>query len=596
MYGNLSQYIAQLEQAGELLRIKTFVDPVLQISEITDRECKSDGGGKALLFENTGTAYPVLTNMMGSKRRIAMALGVDSLIDIQQRLDSLFRTATEPKKGIMDKLKMLPLIAQVDKWIPRSYNGKGACQQVTLESLEDLPILKTWTHDADRFITLPLVHTIDPNTGARNVGMYRMQVMGINKTGMHWHRHKTGDRHYEAYKKLGQRMPVTVCLGGDPAYTYAATAPLPDGIDEYMLAGFLRNKPVQLVKCLTNDIEVPSDCDFVIEGYVDPTEPKVIEGAFGDHTGFYSLPDLYPVFHVTCITARHDAIYPATVVGIPPMEDAWIAAATEAIFLSPIRFAMAREMIDLKMPIQGVAHNIAICNIHKTYPGQGFKIGAAMWGAGQMMFNKFMIVLSDDDTIEQRLPYLDMSKDIMQTRGTLDVLDHASNTIGFGGKMCFDMTRKLPEEGVRQRTQFTLKSILPEGCRALPEWHTLIFFGQRSVVDAEGVKAIIIMDAAAEKLTNSELLWLATANCDAVRDISFDPEMDTIIIDARPKLTIGRDFPNIVTMDDQTINKIDQKWEQLGIGPFKESPSLRYKAVVYSDSAEVKMRESSIIK
>lgn len=580
MYTDLNQYIKALEQQGELIRIKEFVDPVLEIAEITDRECKSVDGGKALLFENTGRAYPVLTNMMGSRRRICMTLGVNCLTDIEKRLDTLLHSATSPKKGLIDKLRMLPLIAEVGRWMPREYNGKGDCQQVTLNSLDELPILKTWPHDADRFITLPLVHTIDPDTGSRNVGMYRMQVMGPDKTGMHWHCHKTGERHYKAYRKRGQQMPVTVCLGGDPVYTYAATAPLPDGVDEYLLAGFLRNKPVRLVKCLTNDIEVPADCDFVIEGYVDTAEQKVSEGAFGDHTGFYSLPDLYPVFHVSCITARKDAIYPATVVGIPPMEDAWIAAATERIFMAPIRFAMVPELLELQMPVEGVAHNIAICNIHKTYPGQGFKVGSAMWGAGQMMFNKYMVVLSGRDTVKERIPFFDPYRDTMQAHGTLDVLDHASNNIGFGGKMCFDMTRKMPQEGYREAVAFSLQGTLPANCRVLPEYHTLIFFGGQRAIECTGQKFIFIFDKAAQELSDSELLWLAAGNSDAVRDVKI---LDgVVVIDARAKLNLGRDFPNVVTMDAKTIESIDRKYG-------KESPSLRYRKLMYSDSAAVEI-------
>lgn len=589
MYTNLSQYVEKLEAVGELIRIKEFVDPRLEISEITDRYCKSPGGGKALLFENTGTKYPVLTNMLGSRRRISMALGVDNLSDIEQRLDKLFKDVTTPKKGLMDKLRMLPMISQVGKWMPRSYNGRGDCQKITLNSLDDIPILKTWIHDADRFVTLPLVHTIDPDTGTRNVGMYRMQVMSSGKTGMHWHRHKTGERHYEAYKKRGERMPVSVCLGGDPAYTYAATAPLPDGVDEYMLAGFLRNSPVKLVKCLTNDIEVPADCDFVIEGYVDTDESKVIEGAFGDHTGFYSLPDLYPVFHVTCITAREDAIYPATVVGVPPMEDAWIAAATENIFLAPIRMVMVPEMLTLKMPIEGVAHNIAICNIRKSYPGQGFKVGAAMWGAGQMMFNKYIFVLSDSDTIIERLPYFSAELDTLQSRGTLDVLDHSSNTIGFGGKMCFDLTRKLPQEGDRERVDFRVIGTLPPNCIVLPDWHTVVFFGERGDISTSvsGAKFMVVFDKSNARLTHSELLWIAAGNSDAMRDVSI--ENGVVVIDARSKFELGRDFPNVVTTDWDTILTVDAKWQKLGLGELIESPSRRYIALVNGDSAVAKI-------
>ena len=456
MYRNLAEYVAALEKAGELVRISVPVDPVLEIAELTDRQAKQPGGGKALLFENTGTGFPVLTNMMGSERRICMALGVERLSEVGERIEALLADAMRPKAGWMDKLKMLPLLKEVSAWMPRSVSRRGECQQVVRRGdeadLSELPVLKCWPHDGGRFVTLPLVHTVDPETGVRNVGMYRMQVFDSRTTGMHWHRHKTGERHYRQYEKRGERMPVAVCLGGDPVYTYCATAPLPDGIDEYMLAGFLRRRPVELVKCLTCDLRVPGDCDFVIEGYVDPAEAKAVEGDFGDHTGFYSLKDLYPRFHVTCITHRRDAVWPATLVGVPPMEDAYIQLATERIFLAPIRLAVAPEVVDLWMPPAGVAHNIAVCVIEKSYAGQALKVAHALWGAGQMSFNKFLVVLSAEDArgvsgsgyaavVRERLHRFDPTRDALFSRGVLDVLDHSAPQTGFGGKLCLDLTR-----------------------------------------------------------------------------------------------------------------------------------------------------------
>ena len=364
---------------------------------------KSAGGGKALLFENTGTEFPVITNMMGSERRMAMALGVEDLNSISERIDALLAGALSPKGSMWEKMKMLPLLADVAKWFPQNISGRGACQQVVWQGddvdMNRLPLLHSWECDGGAFVTLPMVNTVDPETGVRNVGMYRMQRFDGKTTGMHWHIHKTGARHYDAYKRLGRKMPVVVALGGDPAYTYAATAPMPDNMDEYLLAGFLRQKPVKLVKAITCDIRVPEDCDFVIEGYVDPAEEKVVEGDFGDHTGFYSLKDLYPKFHVTCITHRKDAIYPATVVGVPPQEDAYIAEATEKIFLAPIRLAVQPEVEDLWMPIEGTAHNLAAVSIRNRYMGQAHKVAQSLWGAGQMMFNKYMVIASDEHDI-----------------------------------------------------------------------------------------------------------------------------------------------------------------------------------------------------
>ena len=574
MYRNLAEYVAALERAGQLIRISAPVDPELEIAELTDRQAKLPGGGRALLFENTGTGFPVLTNMMGSERRICMALGVERLAEVGERIDALFAEAVRPKKSWVEKLRMLPLFKEDAAWLPREVSRRGECQQVVMQGdgvdLGRLPVLRCWPHDGGRFVTLPLVHTVDPETGVRNVGMYRMQIFDGRTTGMHWHRHKTGERHYEQYRQRGERMPVTVCLGGDPVYTYSATAPLPDGLDEYLLAGFLRRRPVELVKCLTNDLRVPADCDFVIEGYVDPAEPKVIEGDFGDHTGFYSLKDLYPRFHVTCITHRRGAIWPATLVGVPPMEDAYIQLATERIFLAPIRLAVAPEVVDLWMPPAGVAHNIAVCVIRKSYPGQALKVANALWGAGQMSFNKFLIVLSAEDAegctgndylkvICDRLHCFDPAQDALFSRGVLDVLDHSAPQTGFGGKLCLDLTRKLPEEG-----------------------------GER--LRRERIPVEIVWDEFVQgtELTFDERVWLAAGNTDPARDVTVTPE-GVLRLDARFKPSaVERGWPNVVTMSAEVIDAVDRRWAEYGIGePLIPSPSRRYLPLVRSDAAKL---------
>lgn len=574
MYRNLAEYVTALEKAGELVRIAAPVDPELEIAELIDRQAKQPGGGKALLFENTGTGFPVLTNMLGSRRRICMALGVDRLEQIGERIESLFADAVRPKAGLMDKLRMLPLLKEVGEWMPRSVSKRGECQQVVLKSdaadLSKLPVLKCWPYDGGRFVTLPLVHTVDPQTGIRNVGMYRMQVFDKQTTGMHWHKHKTGERHYREYRRRGERMPVAVCLGGDPAYTYCATAPLPDGLDEYMLAGFLRRKPVELVRCLTNDLRVPGDCDFVIEGYVDPAEPKVVEGDFGDHTGFYSLKDFYPRFHVTCITHRRDAVWPATLVGIPPMEDAYIQLATERIFLAPIRYAIAPEVVDLWMPPAGVAHNIAVCVIEKSYAGQAFKVANALWGAGQMSFNKFLIVLSAEDAegrggkgyaevVRERLHRFDPARDALFSRGVLDVLDHSAPQTGFGGKLCLDLTRKMAEEG-------------------------------GDVPYRESVPVEVVWDDFVEAagLDFDDLVWLAAGNADPVRDVSVSAE-GVLTLDARFKPEqVERGWPNVVTMSEEVVEAVDARWAEYGLGgdPLP-SPSRKYLPLVRSHTAKL---------
>lgn len=574
MYKNLTEYIRALEQAGELIRIPVPVDPVLEIAELTDRQAKQPGGGKALLFEHTGTGFPVLTNLMGSERRICMALGVERLAEVGERIESLFSDALRPKAGWMEKLRMLPLLGEVAQWMPRNVSRKGECQQVVLKGeaadLSKLPVLKCWPHDGGRFVTLPLVHTVDPETGVRNVGMYRMQVFDPRTTGMHWHRHKTGERHYQEYRKRGERMPVSVCLGGDPVYTYCATAPLPDGMDEYLLAGFLRRRPVELVDCLTNDLRVPADCDFVIEGYVDPAEPKAVEGDFGDHTGFYSLKDLYPQFHVTCITHRRDAVWPATLVGVPPMEDAWIQLATERIFLAPIRLAVAPEVVDLWMPPAGVAHNLAVCVIEKSYAGQAFKVAHALWGAGQMSFNKFLVMLSAEDAagvsgegyrevIRERLHRFDPTRDTLFSRGVLDVLDHSSPQLGFGGKLCLDLTRKLEEEG-----------------------------GERP--RREEIPVEVVWDDFVESagLEFEDLVWLAAGNTDPGRDVSVT-SAGVLRLDARFKPSeVERGWPNVVTMSPDVIERVDMRWSEYGFsGEPLPSPSRRYQSLVRSGSAKL---------
>ncbi|MEI7895470.1 MAG: menaquinone biosynthesis decarboxylase [bacterium] len=452
-YKSLSHFVDSLQANNELVRISEFVSPNLEITEIADRMVKN--GGKALLFENNGTQFPLLINAFASDRRICMALGVDKLEDIEADIARLMKEFLGPKAGFIDKLKLLPRLKEVASWMPKSVRGRGICQEVVMQQpdLGKIPVLTCWPADGGPFITLPGVHTIDPETGARNLGMYRMQVFEPDMTGMHWHLHKGSASHFNQYKKLGRKMPVTVTLGGDPVYTYAATAPLPENLDEYLLAGFLRRKKVELVKCLTNDLEVPSDVDFVIEGYVDPAEELILEGPFGDHTGFYSLADYFPRFHVTCITHRKNAIYPATIVGIPPQEDGWIGKATERIFLVPIRMTVAPEVTDMHMPVEGVFHNITLVSIKKQYPGHAPKIMSSLWGAGQMMFNKILVVTGEDSSLTDYYSlartisrHVDPVADIHFSRGPVDILDHSSSKYAYGSKIGIDATTKFPQE------------------------------------------------------------------------------------------------------------------------------------------------------
>ena len=606
MYKSLTEFIGVLEEAGELIRINTPVSSELEIAEITDRMVKTEGGGKALLFENTDKEFPVLTNLYGSERRMAMALGVEQLSDISERFNNLIGTVTSPKENLVDKLRLLPLLGEASQWFPRKKKGRGACQEVVLEgekaNLSILPILKCWPHDGGRFVTLPMVHTADPVTGIRNVGMYRMQVFDDHTTGMHWHRHKTGARHYEGYKAQGRRMPVSVAIGGDPVYAYSATAPVPDNIDEYLLAGLLRGKAVKLVKCITNDIFVPEDCDFVIEGYVDTAEEKVLEGDFGDHTGFYSLKDYYPKFHVTAITHRKDAVYPATIVGIPPQEDAYIAMATERIFLAPIRLVMQPEVEDMYMPSAGTQHNITIISMRQLYERQASKVALGLWGAGQMMFNKYLLLtpattnVRSTEELAELMRNCDLSQSLIRSEGIYDVLDHATATCGYGGKVALDLTNV---ELTERKVSFD-HTTLPSGVEAseelLKKWSALLLFADNELeIDlAEVAKSaecnyVVIFDKRAKEMSVNDLLWLGAANTEPTRDITLHGK--TLVVDARAKLPKEGSnnpsrWPNIVTSDETTIRLVEERWSEYGIGEVIPSPSERYSALKLSDGAQ----------
>ncbi|MDR1172531.1 MAG: menaquinone biosynthesis decarboxylase [Bacteroidales bacterium] len=621
---SIHRFISNLEQQGELCRIRQFVDPVLEIAEVTDRCCKQPGGGKALLFENTGTAFPVLTNAMGSDRRICSALGVTRLDEAAMLIEKLFKDITSPRKGWQNKIRLLSELRRVASWMPKTVKGRGACQEIVHHNpdLGILPILKCWPADGGRFVTLPMVHTKDPHTGIRNAGMYRMQVIDANTTGMHWHRHKTGARHYREYKALGKRMPVAVALGGDPAYIYSATAPLPDGVDEYILAGFLRRQKVRMVRCITQDMEVPEDADIVIEGYVDPAEDLFWEGPFGDHTGFYSLADRYPRFHVTCITHRKDAVYPATIVGIPPQEDAWLEKASECIFLAPIKLAMLPEVKDMNMPVPGVAHNLALVQIDKSYPGQGMKTIHSLWGAGQMMLNKILLVTDSpvDDyrkLAQQALTRINFHTDLVFGKGPLDVLDHSSPRFAFGSKLGIDATHKWPEEtdspdnrksllvsedgDKNQKYSMVsawnldlLKENIPIAILAIRDPGTGIIaaLGSHLLADEElrPVKVFILLDDTVDICDPDTVCWLACANIDPERDIRLAvAPRQQIVADACMKhprnYEFPREWPNVVTASETTIRIIDQKWEQLGLGNFVSSPSVKFLEMKKGDGA-----------
>jgi 4-hydroxy-3-polyprenylbenzoate decarboxylase len=515
-YDDLRDWIKALEKAGELKRIREEVSPELEITEITDRVSKIGArgtgqgsaatakyapGGPALLFENLKghPGHKVLINQFGSQRRMALALGVNKLDEIAERIKGLMNM--KAPEGLFDKLKMLPQLGALTSAFPKTVSAKDApCKEVIRRDNFDLnffPILKCWPHDGGRFITLPCVHTRDPRTGKRNIGMYRMQVYDGQTTGMHWQRQKVAAEHYrEALRGAasrsaeadpgsarvaamaesaggavsisdgpigglpqvamgnlkGSRLEVAVAIGTDPATTFAAIVPAPPEVEEFMIAGFLRGKPVEIVQCETVDLQVPANAEIILEGYVELGELRD-EGPFGDHTGFYTLTDQYPVFHLTCITHRKDPIYAATIVGKPPMEDAWMGKAVERIFLPAMKMTIP-EIVDIHLPVEGVFHNLMLVSIRKSYPGQARKVMSAIWGLGQAMFTKCIVVVDEDcdvqdlgEVVLRVTNNIDPERDIQFTLGPIDSLDHASRLPNYGSKMGIDATRKWKAEG-----------------------------------------------------------------------------------------------------------------------------------------------------
>jgi 4-hydroxy-3-polyprenylbenzoate decarboxylase len=458
---NLREFLTAIEQLGELARVTHPVRARLEIAEIADRCMKSPGGGPALLFEHVllddgrRSEWPVAINLFGSMRRMCLALGVEKLDDAGDRISDLLNLKVP--EGLFGKLAMLPRLAEVAKFPPRVKGGRPPCQEVVLRGdeidLGRIPFLTTWPGDGGPYITLPMVITMDPVRGTRNVGMYRVQVLGRDTLAMHWQRHKVGAAHWREMASRGERMPVVIALGGDPASIYSGSAPLPPTIDEFIFAGFLRKSPVELARAVTAELEVPAEAEMVIEGYIDPAEELVLEGPFGDHTGFYSLADYYPKVHVTAVTMRRDPVYPATLVGRPPMEDYYLGHATERIFLPLLKLTVP-EIVDYHMPAPGIFHNLVFVSIDKQYPGQAQKVMNALWGQGLMSLAKVLVVV--DKEVDVRNPdeawwvalnNIDPERDTRFTMGPVDVLDHASRAFTYGSKMGIDGTRKWAEEG-----------------------------------------------------------------------------------------------------------------------------------------------------
>jgi len=609
-YQNLGEFISDLERAGELLRIKAPVSRDLEITHITDLASKAPSGGKALLFENVRESrFPVLTNAFGSERRVCMALGTDSLDSLAERLDKFVKI--EPPKSFGQLIKMLPMGVDLLRFFPRKVSS-APCREVVYRGdavdLSMLPVLKCWPQDGGPFVTLPVVFTKSLETGRRNAGMYRLQIFDRNTTGMHWHIHKDGSHYFQEYRRAGKRMPVAVAIGSDPAATYAATAPLPRGIDEMMLAGFIRRKPVQMTRCLTVDLEVPAEAEFVLEGYVDPEELRV-EGPFGDHTGYYSLIGEYPVFHVTAITHRKDPVYSATIVGRPPMEDCWLAKATERIFL-PLLGAVLPEVKDFWMPWEGVFHNIVVVAIDKEYPGHARRIMSALWGQGQMSFSKALVLVDSNvnlgsprDVLSTILNEMDLESDIFISEGVLDVLDHSAPEPLFGAKIGLDATRRRPDEKERvhagaargdmpipdEKTtskliSSTSKLLVSSHAPPLPVRNRVLLLnfardgktpGRRvleKILSKGGLEAFsifVLVDPAIDLKDYSLVLWKIFNNVDPARDII--KRNGRIAVDATkkgPEDGHAREWPDDIEMDPQIVRQVQRRAKELGIEAF----------------------------
>ena len=595
-YKDLHEFISHLEMEGQLLRIKDPVSNILEITEITDRMSKMPGGGKALLFENVkGYNFPVITNQFGSIRRINMALGSSSLDELAGRLHSIINM--KPPVSLMDKIKLLPELLSMSRFLPRVRKGVAPCQEVILTGdevdLTKLPVLFCWPGDGGPFITLPVVFTRSLSDGKRNAGMYRMQIFDKRTTGMHWHIHKDGAHHYHEYKKAGKRMEVAVAVGTDPAVTYAATAPLPRGVDEMLLAGFIRRKPVEMVKCVTVDLEVPANAEFILEGYVDPDELR-IEGPFGDHTGYYSLKGEYPVFHVTAITHRKNPIYSATIVGKPPMEDCYMALATERLFLPMIKTILP-EIKNYMLPWEGVFHNIAVVAIDKEFPHHAGKVMNGLWGSGQMSFAKMLVIIDDEALLkegkllmEYLLNTVDLFSDVTLTKGILDVLDHSAERPLYGSKLGIDITKRVDGEEKRGDDFFhgtknlaSLKyeltaldedfvdvDIAFEHCKnrviivsvKKNKGKNSAFFKNRilhSNICTEGI--FVLVDFHIDIKDYSVVLWKLFNNVDPSRDIVL--EKNCVIIDATRKGIIDghvREWPDDIEMSEDVKRRVDE--------------------------------------
>lgn len=588
-YKNIGEFIGALEAAGELVRIKEAVSPVIEISKYADAESKKPNGGKALLFENVvdngRKTFPVAVNLFGSDRRMSMALGVESLAKSGAEIAAL--TEANPPKTFGDFLDLAKKILPLARIMPKKIRGKAPCQEVVKTGkdidLSEIPVLKCWPHDGGRFVTLPLVFTKSPDGKKRNLGMYRLQIFDEKTTGMHWHIHKDGSHFFREYAKEKRRMPVAVAIGADPATIYAATAPMPRGIDELLLAGFFRKKGVPTAKCITVDMEVPADAEFVLEGYVDCDERR-LEGPFGDHTGYYSPADMYPVFHLTAITRKEKPVYCATLVGPPPMEDCYMAKATERIFLPMLRTVIP-EIRDYFLPWEGVFHNISVVALDKEFPSHAKKLAAGVWGQGQMSFCKAVVAVDGGDdpsdlskVWRKFLDSFDPERDVFLSEGVLDALDHSAPRPLQGSKIAIDLTdetdgetkrnvRKLsaPTESDIAEIESFLKSEVPQFSRmSARNGFCAIAIDKgnsrgRDILEkigncgkfAEFFRAAALFDSDVDIENNSKILWKIFNNTDPSRDIMIVGNSLCLVDACRKNAADGypREWPDDLSFD-----------------------------------------------
>ena len=602
-YPSLREFIDRLDREGELLRIKESVSPILEITEITDRVSKQPGGGKALLFENVeGSSMPVLINAFGSSKRMNMALGVHDIEDIPKRIEQYIKIP--PPATMLDKVKLLPMLLQAAQFPPKLVNkAHPPCQEIVHLGddidLGAIPVLQCWPEDAGRFITFPIVINRSVDKKIRNVGLYRMQVYDRKTTAMHWHIHKDGAHFFHEFKKLGKRMEVAIALGADPASCYSASAPLPYGIDEFLLAGFIRKKSVPLVKCKTVDLEVPSNAEIILEGYIDPSEMR-LEGPFGDHTGYYSQDGDFPVVHLTAITHRKDPVYLTTIVGKPPQEDFYLGRATERIFL-PLLKTQLPEIVDMDMPVEGVFHNCVIVSIDKRYPMQSRRLMSALWGLGQMSFVKTIVTVDADVNVHDYeevarilLSTVDFETDLFFSEGILDVLNHGSDQMLYGSKLGIDLTNKIEgEPGYGKEdpphanppafpTQEAVIEVSPEVKAVAEIQNSILLVALDKTLPNQGkqfidsffnhpnfstVEIVIVLEGHVDLTNISIVMWKFFNNIDPKRDFYFRDER--LGIDATQKFPeegYQQNWPKEIEMTAEIKTKVDNKWDNL----FKE--------------------------